>query len=66
MSESQAGLLSATDAAKWLLVSPKTLFNLRQRGLLSATKIGKLTRFDLAELRRFADSCKETQTTVAV
>lgn len=46
-------LLTEREAAKFLRVSPRTVFGLREAGKLVCVKIGRSVRYRLAELERF-------------
>ena len=58
--ESLAPLLVDEREARRLLggLSPKTMFNLRRRGDLTAVKIGSRVMYDVADLRRFIEHRK--------
>jgi excisionase family DNA binding protein len=60
-----AGLLSAVDAAKWLAISLKSLYNLRTAGRLPTVRLGKSIRFDIADLQRLVDAAKENRDATA-
>ena len=47
------GLLTEPQAAKFLGVCQRTLFSLRSSGKIAHVKIGRLVRYELAELGRF-------------
>ena len=51
--------LTTSQAAKFLQVSERTLFNLRKSGQLAASRIGSCVRYDLAELARLLERTKE-------
>ena len=46
-------LLTEREAAKFLRVSQRTVFSLREAGKLVCVKIGRSVRYRLAELERF-------------
>jgi hypothetical protein len=60
------GLLTQRLAAKWLGVSPRTLWGLTKNGLVATIRIGRLTLYAPEDLRRFRDKCRtdlvETET----
>ena len=45
--------LSVADAAKYLGLSPKTIYSWAERGMIPAYKVGRVWRFDRAELDDF-------------
>lgn len=47
-------LVDSKEAARLLGVEPRTIADWRDRGLLSATKLGRLVRFHREELERAA------------
>ena len=47
-------LVSRSEAARLLAVTPRTISNLASAGYLRAVKIGRLSRFDLTQLTVFA------------
>lgn len=51
-------LLTARDAAKALAVCEKTLWNLTERGEISAVRIGRSVRYDPADLTRWVERSK--------
>jgi hypothetical protein len=52
------GLLTQRLAAKWLGVSPRTLWGLTKNGLVATIRIGRLTLYDPEDLRRFRDKSR--------
>jgi len=50
------GLLTDIEAAAWLKLSPRQVFNLRNRGYLAFVKIGRSIRFRISDLEAFAAS----------
>jgi excisionase family DNA binding protein len=48
-------LLSPREAAKVLSVSERTLWSLMREGKIHVKRIGRLTRYSIDELRRFAE-----------
>lgn len=54
-----AQLLSERNAAAWLGVSPRTLWGLRASGEIPIVRVGRSVRYDVDDLRRFADHHKE-------
>ncbi len=54
-------LLRPREAADWLKVSERTLWSLTQRGRLTAVRIGRSVRYDLADLVAFVESCKDEE-----
>jgi excisionase family DNA binding protein len=52
-------LLDVRAAARALAVSPRTVQNLAARGELPTVKIGKLTRYPLADLQHFIDARRQ-------
>jgi len=51
-------LLSASDAAKFLAISERTLWTLTHTGKLPAVKIGRAVRYDLNDLNEFIAKAK--------
>jgi excisionase family DNA binding protein len=49
------GLLTYEEAAAWLGTSPRHVRHLWATRQLAAVKVGRLIRFDLADLLRFAE-----------
>jgi excisionase family DNA binding protein len=47
------GLLAPPDAARFLAVSPRTLWGMAQRGELPIVRIGRLTRYAVDDLRAY-------------
>jgi excisionase family DNA binding protein len=54
-------LLSASDAAKYLAISERTLFELTKTQKLSAVRIGRAVRYDKSDLDTFIASAKNWQ-----
>lgn len=55
------GLISERDAAEWLGLSVKSLFNLRRRGALPFCRIGTRILYTPADLQAFVEQRKEIQ-----
>ncbi|QOV90661.1 helix-turn-helix domain-containing protein [Humisphaera borealis] len=55
-------LLSSREAAAFLGVSARTLWTLADQRQLPAVRIGRLVRFDPADLRDFIDRAKGVKT----
>ena len=51
-------LLTAPQAAEWLNVSPRTLWDLTRKGRVPAVKIGRLVRYEVADLKAWIGQCK--------
>ena len=51
-------LLAPRDAARTLAISERTLWTLTHRGDISAVRIGRAVRYDLADLRQFVARAK--------
>lgn len=51
-------LLTYQQAAKILGVTPRTVWNLVDNGLLPAIRFGRSVRIDPADLRSFIERCK--------
>ena len=51
-------LLSEPDAAKYLSISPRTLWSLRVNGEIAFLRIGRSIRYDLADLQAFIERLK--------
>ena len=56
-------LLTVKEAAKVLQVTTSTVYNLRQRGEISFTKVGGSSRISAEELERFIKDNTEPRTT---
>jgi excisionase family DNA binding protein len=54
-------LLSASDAAKYLAISERTLFELTKTQKLPAVRIGRAVRYDKSDLDAFIASAKNLQ-----
>ena len=51
-------LIKAREAAKYLAVSEKTLWNLENEGKISAVRFGRTIRYALDDLDAFIQSCR--------
>ena len=51
-------LLSVRDTARALAVCQKTIWQLTKDGKLPAVKIGRATRYDVADVRAFIEAAK--------
>ena len=51
-------LLKSREAAKYLCVSEKTLWNLQNAGKIRAVKLNRLVRYDPADLDEFIETSK--------
>ncbi len=51
-------LLKTKDAAKYLCMSEKTLWNLTNAGQVRAVRMGRLVRYDPDDLDAFIEQCK--------
>jgi len=49
-------LLTATEAAKLLAISPRSLWSLAARGEIAAVRIGRSVRYSPAVLREFIEA----------
>jgi excisionase family DNA binding protein len=58
--ESHVLLLTASEAAKALAVSPRTLWSLTKSGVIPCVRIGRAVRYDPADLRSWIASKKTT------
>lgn len=56
--ELPARLMKPKQAADWLQVSDRTLRTLTKAGKIPAVRVGKQTRFDPDDLRRYVDGSK--------
>jgi excisionase family DNA binding protein len=54
-----ARLILTRDAAKYLGLSERTLWAMAKDGRVPCVKIGKLKRFDIADLDAFINRCKQ-------
>lgn len=54
----QPRLLSVDDAARYLCICRKSLYNLTESGKLTPVRIGRAVRYDIADLERFIQSMK--------
>ncbi len=54
----QPRLMSVDDAAKYLCICRKSLYNLTEAGKLPPIRIGRAVRYDLADLEAFILRCK--------
>ncbi|MCE5279353.1 MAG: helix-turn-helix domain-containing protein [Planctomycetaceae bacterium] len=52
------GLMVARDAAKFLCISQRKLWDLMNRGLVRAVRIDRAVRYDAADLRQFIEQRK--------
>lgn len=55
-----AQLLSEREGAKWLGVSPRTLWALRDAGEIPIVRVGRLVKYDLDDLRDYVAANKVT------
>ena len=53
------GLVRSKDAAKFLAVSERTLWNLTKTGMIPVVRFGRMVRYDLADLQGFIIQFKE-------
>jgi excisionase family DNA binding protein len=53
-------LLKPPDAAKRLGISERKLWDLAKRGEVPVVRIGRSVRYDVADLQRWIDSCKQS------
>jgi excisionase family DNA binding protein len=51
-------LLTAEEAARWLNISPRTLWGLTASGELPHLRIGRLVRYDVADLKAWIQARK--------
>ena len=51
-------LLTAEEAARWLNISPRTLWGLTASGDLPHLRIGRLVRYDVADLKAWIQARK--------
>ncbi len=51
-------LLKTKEAAKFLALSEKTLWNLTNAGEIRAVRMGRLVRYDPADLEEFVEKSK--------
>jgi excisionase family DNA binding protein len=58
MQNSNVLLLTATEAAEALAISPRTLWSLTDSGDLPCVRIGRAVRYDPADLRAWIDRRK--------
>jgi excisionase family DNA binding protein len=56
-------LLTPPEAARALSISPRTLWQLTADNRIRAVRIGRLVRYDVAELTRFIEQTKADLTT---
>jgi len=56
-----AALLTARDAAKFLAISPRKLWQLTNCGDIPCVRIGRAVRYDPFDLRRWIDARKEVR-----
>lgn len=56
--ESPRRLLKPEEASAWLQISPRTLRSMKQRGEVPAVRVGKQTRYDPDDLRRYVEANK--------
>lgn len=54
-------LLNEKQASEALNLSPRTLFNLRQRGEIPYKRFGKAIRYSLSDLQRWVDANRQIQ-----
>ena len=54
----ESRLMRSKEAAKYLCVSEKTLWNLQKAGEVRAVKLGRLIRYDPADLDAFIEQAK--------
>ncbi len=55
-------LLKTREAAKFLAISERSLFNLYKSGQLPFVRVGRAVRFDLNDLEQFIQGMKSNQT----
>ncbi len=48
-------LMKEKEAAKYLAISPRTMWSLREAGEIPAVRIGRSVRYDIADLDEFID-----------
>lgn len=51
-------LMSVRDAAKYLAISERTLWNLTNEKKIPAAKIGRCVRYDVKDIDRFINQAK--------
>ncbi len=51
-------LLDSPKAARWLDISPRSLWSLTDEGRIKAVRIGRLVRYDVRDLLAFIESAK--------
>lgn len=51
-------LLKSKEAAKYLCISERTLWNLQNSGKIKAVRMGRLIRFDPIDLDEFIEQAK--------
>lgn len=51
-------LLHPRDAAAYLAISERSIWNLEARGFLKPVRVGRIVRFDKADLDNFIANCK--------
>jgi excisionase family DNA binding protein len=61
MESNQIRLLKSKDAAAYLAVSERTLWNLTKFRHIPAVQIGRAVRYDIADLDSFISESKEGQ-----
>ena len=57
-SNEPAGLLRSDEAAKFLAISPRTLWTLTKEGDIPVVRIGSLVRYDPADLQDYIERQK--------
>ena len=55
-------LLKSKQAAEYLCISERTLWNLQNRGKIKVVRMGRLIRFDPADLDKFIEEAKTWKT----
>ncbi|WP_417737388.1 helix-turn-helix domain-containing protein [Rosistilla oblonga] len=55
-------LLSEREGAKWLGISPRTLWALRDAGEIPIVRVGRLVKYDLDDLRAYVAANKVATT----
>jgi excisionase family DNA binding protein len=56
--DSTPRLLHPREAAAYLAISERSVWNLESRGLLKAVRVGRIVRFDREDLDRFIQTAK--------
>jgi excisionase family DNA binding protein len=52
------GLLTAAESARWLAISPRTLWQLTKNKAIKCIRIGRKVRYDLRDLVEFVNEKK--------